>query len=252
MLRRLLALMALCLLPLPAQAQVREITVVTPAFVWNSGLDVFGPAFTAQTGIKVNLQVISMDRVVERAVKGDPADLVFMPPALMAEVEKAGGVRAGSRRKIGRSFIGLAVRKGDKVPDISTVPKLVAALESANLVLHSNPSTGSMSAKMISDMLARPEFARVRRQPSPYGEGGAALARNEGDMAIQNICQILLWSNLQVVGPLPEELGMHMDAVGAVSSRSANPEAARQFLDYITQPGTFPLWFSRGLDPRKG
>lgn len=236
----------------PVAAQQREITIVTPGFLYNGGLDVISKGFEAETGIKVTVQTAPMNRVAPRALEG-PTDAMFMPADLMDEVDKAGGMKAGSRRRIGRSYQGLAVRKGGKVPDISTVPKFVAALESANLVLYSNPAGGgSRTAQMIADLLKRPEFARVKSKPSPYGEGGAALARNEGDMAIQNISQILLWDNLVVAGPVPEELGMYIDGVGAVATGSKDPAAAQQFVDYATGKGQFALWWSRGVDPRKG
>ena len=236
----------------PAAAQAREITVVTPEFINNGGLDVIGPAFTAETGIKVNLAITPMSQIAQRAIDG-PADAIFMPADLMDTVDKAGAMKAGSRRRVGRAYMGLAVRKGDAAPDISTVPKFIAALESANLVMHSNAASGtSRTARMITDLLARPEFAKVKHKASPYGEGGAALARNEGDMAIQNISQIIIWDNLQVVGRVPEELGMYQDGVGAVSARAKDAAAAQQFVDYATQKGLFALWFARGVDQRKG
>ena len=46
-------------------------------------------------------------------------------------------------------------------------------------------------ATIIDDMFKRPEFAGINAPPSVKGEGGQALARGEGDMAIQTISQIL-------------------------------------------------------------
>ena len=78
------------------------------------------------------------------------------------------------------------------------------------------------------------------------------MPRNEGDMAVQNISQIMKWDNLVVVGPIPEEYGCYLDGVAAVPSKAAHQDLGRQFIKYATQPGTFPIWYSRGIDPRKG
>lgn len=235
-----------------ADAPPPAITVVTCEFINNGGLEAIAPAFTAETGIVVHVAITPMSQIADRAIAG-PTDAMFMPADLMDRVNAAGAMRAGSRRRVGRAYMGLAVRKGSAIPDISTVPKFIAVLESANLVLHSNAASGtSRTAKLITDLLARPAFAHVRHRASLYGEGGAALARNEGDMAIQNISQILLWDNLQVVGRVPEELGLYQDGVGAVSARTANAAAAQRFVDYATQKGLFALWYSRGVDQRKG
>jgi ABC-type Fe3+ transport system substrate-binding protein len=147
------------------------------------------------------------------------------------------------------------VLKGTKVPDISTKEKFIAALEGANRVLYSggNQANGlTRTAKMMAELFKRPEFANVKSAVSPYGEGGAALARHEGDMAIQNISQILIWDNLVLVGPVPEEFGMYLDGVAAVSAKAKNAADAQRFIDYATQKGTFALWYSRGVDPRRG
>jgi len=237
-----------------AQAQPREITVATPGFMNVGGLNIITQAFQEETGIKVNTRFGGMEVVTAAALDGS-ADAFFLPADLVDEVAAKGGVKAGSRKRVGRSYMGLAVRKGDKIPDISTTEKFIAALESANTVLYSgsNQPTGlTRTARMIRDMFQRPDFAKVNARPSPYGEGGAALARNEGDMAIQNISQILIWDNLVVVGPIPEELGMYMDGVAAVAAKAKNPADAQRFIDYATQKGTFPIWWSRGIDPRKG
>lgn len=245
----------------PATAQIREVTVATPAFLNNGGLDIITKAFEEETGIKVNMKSGGMEEVMRIGIDGS-ADAIFLPADHMDEVAAKGAVRAGTRKRIGRSYMGLAVRKGDKIPDISTREKFVAALESANRVLHSRcaPAPGAIpggagctrTAHMISSLFDRPEMARVQHAPSPYGEGGDALARNEGDMAIQNISQILKWDNLQVVGPAPQEYGLYLDGVAAVPSKAKNPTVGQQFIDYATQKGTFPIWWSRGVDPRKG
>lgn len=242
-----------------AGAEQRELVVGTPGFMYNGGLDIIARGFQEETGIKVTVKYGGMEQVMGYALDGS-ADAVFLPADHMDEIAAKNALRSGTRTRVGRAYQGLAVRKGDKIPDISTKEKFIGALEGANLVLHSRcqettapGTTGcTRTAKMITEMLKRPEFAKVKSAPSAYGEGGAALARNEGDMAIQNISQIIIWDNLVVVGPVPEELGMYMDGVAAVPSKAKNPATGQQFIEYATQKGTFPIWWSRGVDPRKG
>jgi molybdate transport system substrate-binding protein len=256
-----LAVLAAAVLSQPVSGQttaspppIREVTVATPGFMYNGGLDVIGKAFQEETGVKVNMKYAGME-VVEAAALDGSADAFFLPADLVDEVAAKGGMKAGSRKRVGRSYQGLAVLKGARIPDISTKAKFVAALEGANRVLYSgsNQANGmTRTARMMAEMFKRPEFAKVKSAVSPYGEGGAALARYEGDMAIQNISQIVIWDNLVVVGPAPEELGMYLDGVAAVSAKAKNPTDGQRFIDYATRPGTFPLWWSRGVDPRKG
>ena len=239
----------------PAGAQTREVVVGTPGFTNNGGLDIISKAFEAETGIKVTLKNGGMDDVKKMATDGS-ADAVFLPADEMDLVK--GDIKSGTRKRVGRSYQGLAVMKGAKVPDISTKEKFIAVLKSANRVMHSrcNGAPGgpgcTKTSYMLSSLFDLPEMAGVKHAASPYGEGGDALARGEGDMAVQNISQIMKWDNLVVVGPIPEEYGRYLDGVAAVPSKAAHPDLGQQFIQYATQPGTFAIWYSRGVDPRKG
>jgi molybdate transport system substrate-binding protein len=239
----------------PALAQTREVIVGTPGFTNVGGLEIITKAFEAETGIKVTVKSGGMDDIKKLATDGS-ADAVFLPADEMDQVKDA--IKAGTRKRIGRSYQGLAVMKGAKVPDISTKEKFIAVLKTANRVMHSrcNGTPGGQgctkTAYMLSSLFDLPEMAGVKHAPSPYGEGGDALARGEGDMAVQNISQIMKWDNLVVVGPIPEEYGRYLDAVAAVPSKAAHQDLGQQFIQYATQPGTFAIWYSRGVDPRKG
>ncbi|MFO1249016.1 MAG: substrate-binding domain-containing protein [Alphaproteobacteria bacterium] len=239
----------------PAAAQTREVIIGSPGFTYNGGLDVITKAFEAETGIKVTVKNGGMDDVKKMATEGT-ADAVFLPADEMDQVKDA--IKAGTRKRVGRSYQGLAMVKGQKIPDISTKEKFVAVLHTANKVLHSrcNGVPGgpgcTKTSYMLSSLFDLPEMAGVKHAPSPYGEGGDALARGEGDMAVQNISQIMKWDNLVVVGPIPEEYGRYLDGVGAVPAKAAHQDLGKQFIQYATQPGMFALWYSRGIDPRKG
>ena len=131
-----------------------------------------------------------------------------------------GGVMPGTMTPLGRNRMGLAVKAGAPKPDISTPEKFVAALKSAKAVMRSNPASRTMVATIIDDMFKRPEFAGINAPPSTKGEGGQALARGEGDMAIQTISQILPYKEIELVGPVPKEFGLWIDTMVAVSSQS--------------------------------
>jgi ABC-type molybdate transport system substrate-binding protein len=244
---------ALTLLLSPAaMAQTTTLKIITPAVTANAGLRDLAMGFEKEMGIKVEIQTLNMAKMVDEMKGGNPpADIVFLPYALMDQA--AADKNVSGRINIGRVRIGLAVHKGDPVPDISTVEKLAAVLKAADSVMYSDPTSGSMEAKIVDGMLnAHPEFAGVKRKISKNGEGGQAVARGEGQMALQLICEIINHPDaLSNVGPVPDSLGAYIDSAAAVSSRSAHPKEAAQFLKYATQPGTYSLWLGHGLERMK-
>mgnify|MGYP001064856208 CR=1 FL=1 len=236
----------------PAAAQQTELYVLTPGVVFNAGLEDLAKEYTKETGIKVTVKADGMGRIVNDIKTGTPiADVVALPVAFMAGMEAEGSIVPDTRARLGRVYVGLAVPKGKPHPDISTPEKLADALKGGT-VLYSNPATGSMEARIINDMLHRyPVFQGVKSKISLKGEGGEALVRGEGDMALQLICEVLNHPEIELVGIVPEELGAYIDTTLAVSSRSTHQEAAKAFVDYLMKPEHVALWENKGLQRMK-
>ena len=226
-----------------------DIRVITPGVVFSSGLPDIAAEFTKATGKKVGTAVVGMGTIVDEMKKRTPPpDVIVLPFQLMTTLSLEGGVVAGTFTPLGRNRMGLAVRAGAPKPDISTVEKFAAAIKSAKAVMRSNPASRTMVALLIDDLLKRPEFTGVNAPPSTKGEGGQALAAGDGDMAIQTISQILPYKEIELVGPLPAELGAWIDTTIAVSARAAHPDDARALIRYLLRPESDKVWKPRGLE----
>ena len=233
-----------------AQVNTADIRVISPGVVYNAGLLDLAAAYTKETGQKVTVTSSGMGRIVNDIKTLTPApDVIMLPFELMSTLSLDSGVKSGTFTPLGRAEMGLAVRAGAPHPDISTVEKLATVLRGAKAVMRSNPAGGSMVARVIEQqVIKRPEFAGVNSPVSTRGEGGQALARGEGDMALQAICEIYPYKEIELVGPLPRELAAWIDMSTAVSARSTNPDASLAFIRYITRPEATPVWTAKGLN----
>jgi molybdate transport system substrate-binding protein len=232
-----------------ARYAAADIRVMAPGIIYNAGLLDLADAYSKATGKKVGVTLVGMGTIVKRIqTDNPPADVIMLPFDLMSTLSLDGGVVPGSYVPLGRSEMGLAVRAGAPHPDISTVEKLAAAL-GGKTVMRSNPAGGSMVAKVIEDKVIRqPAFAGVNSPVSTRGEGGQALVRGEGDMALQAICEILPYKQIELVGPLPRDLGAWIDMAAAVSARGMHHEDGAAFLKYLLRPESTPIWKSKGLE----
>jgi molybdate transport system substrate-binding protein len=226
----------------------RELIVITPGVIFFGGLQDLAAAYEKETGTKITIKSSGMGRIVNDVKTQEPApDVIMLPHELMSTLSLDGGIKKGSFTPLGRSEMGLAVRAGAPHPDISTVEKLAAVLRSAKAVMRSNPAGGSMVARVIeNNVIKRPEFAGVNSPVSTKGEGGQALARGEGDLAIQAICEILPYKEIELVGPLPRELAAWIDMSTAVSARSNKLDEGMKFIRYMTRPEATALWTAKG------
>ncbi len=233
-----------------ARYAAADIRVMAPGVISNAGLPDLAAAYTKETGKKVAVMVVGMGTIV-KAVKtaNPPADVIMLPFELMSTLTLDGGVVPGSYVPLGRSEMGLAVPTGAPHPDISTVEKLAAVLHGAKAVMRSNPAGGSMVASVIEDkVIKRPEFAGVNSPVSTRGEGGQALIRGEGDMALQAICEILPYKQIELVAPLPRELAAWIDMSTAVSARAEHRGDAAAFEKYLLRSESTAVWKAKGLE----
>jgi molybdate transport system substrate-binding protein len=239
---------------LPAHAA--EIRVISPGVISNSGLRPVAAAFTAKTGVKVDILPSGMAQIVGRIRTENPApDVVMLPMDLMSSLDLDGGLAENSYTPLGRVEIGLFVKPGAPHPDISTTPKLIAAMKTASVVFYSDPISGSMQAGMNDRMLKRPDFAGIHSQ-GVKGDAEPALRRGEGDAKAMGLGLIHGAHNRQgkptdnpyLVGPLPAELGMHMDMATAINVRSTDKENAAAFIHFATSPQMKALWHAGGTD----
>jgi ABC-type glycerol-3-phosphate transport system substrate-binding protein len=68
-------------------------------------------------------------------------------------------------------------------------------------------------------------------------------------MAIQLVPEILNKPPIDLVAPLPVELGGHMDAILAVSSRSTDQKSAMAFIKFLARPEAKAAWTAKGMKP---
>jgi molybdate transport system substrate-binding protein len=152
----------------------------------------------------------------------------------------------GSRRALGRILFGVVVKAGGPHPDISSHAKFVAAIKQAAVLAFANPAVGSLTGGMVEDMLKRPEFAGVEPRPIK-GMIGDAIARGDAQFGGGAITEELMAKGAEIVGPFPDDLGLHVDVSAAVLKVSAKASDAEAFLRYVTRPEAQAVWKAGGI-----
>jgi molybdate transport system substrate-binding protein len=241
---RRLPLAALLSILWASGAQAADITVYSPGIV-NGPLRQLAAAWTAETGNKVTIAGNNVGRI-RTAVSTDavPADVVVAPTADFKDFTPK--LAAGSTRPLGRIIFGVVVKKGGAKPDISTKEKFIAFVRRAGVLAHADPKVGSLTGGMVEEMLKRPEFAGVESRPI-RGMIGDAIVRGDAEYGGGAITEEVMAKDAEVVGPFPDEMGLHVDVSAAVLKVSAAPAEAEAFLRYVTRPEAAKVWKDGGV-----
>jgi molybdate transport system substrate-binding protein len=234
---------------MPCAAQAADITVYAPNIVAGP-LRELAAAWTAETGNKVTFAGFNVGRVRTAVEKDDPGDVVVAPTGNFADF--APKLKPGSERPLGRIPFGVVVKRGGPHPDISSHQKFVAFARKAGVLAYADPKVGSLTGAMVEEMLKRPEFAGVEPRPIK-GMIGDAIARGDAEFGGGAITEIFMAKDAELVGPFPDDLGLHVDVSAAVLKISAASSDAEAFLRYVTRPQAAPVWKAGGFieTPRK-
>lgn len=232
-------LFALALMGAPAHAA--SLTVLAPASA-QAGLVPLAAQYTASTGIAVTVGGGSRANVLG-ALKAGPADVVVLPTSDLIELANVGGMVP-----IGRISVGVGVKAGAKVPDISTPEKFRAALLAAKGVAYADPATGTSAGKVIDTMLQAPEFKGVKRVPV-RGLAVTALANGTATIALQMLPELAADKDVALAGPVPQAYGAGVDFSAGIAAVSERADAAEAFISYLTDPKNAALWRKYGMEP---
>jgi molybdate transport system substrate-binding protein len=249
---------ALCAAALLAgAARAEEIKVLTTGILKGA----FAPItaeFERQTGHKVTMSWgpssgSSPEASPVRVRSGEALDVLIMVDTGMDDLVRTGHFVAQHRRNVAVSRIGVAVKAGRPLPDISTTEAFRQALLAAKSVGYSEGASGMHFIKVVVPKLGLTE-AMASKGHVALGRRfvGEDLAEGGVELGVQQLSELRLEPGITVVGPLPEELQKLSIVSAAVSSKAKAPDVGRQFLDFLNTPFARQAIRDSGLDLPQG
>jgi molybdate transport system substrate-binding protein len=239
-----------CLLA-AAPVHADEITLVAPGGI-RAAIVKLIPDFEKQTGHKVNATFGSGLGTKRQVAAGDPFDVPIVQPPY-PEVLASGHVVAASATPLATVAVGVAVRTGERKPDISTADAVKRMLLSARAIAYPNGASGAAAGVSFDETLARLGIADQMKPKLRLAQGGAgamaALAKGEVDIGLTFISEIITEPGVELVGPLPREISTPTALVGFLSAHARAPEAAKALLAFLSAPSAAAVYRACGMQP---
>lgn len=210
------------------------------------------PAFTKATGHNVVITAETINLILERLEGNTSPDIVVLPRPALSKFEKTGTLRPGSMVDLARVGIGIVVKEGAPLPDISSVDGLRKTLLNAKSIAHPDPKGGGFAGVHIDRMFERLGIADAVRPKVRLGfafSGGVdAIAKGESEIGLFNISEIVPIKGVTLVGPLPAEYQNYIVFSGALHVRGASPEPAAAYLRFLLEPRAQAAWNAGGME----
>ena len=226
-----------------------EIRVLSAGAV-EPGLRAAAGAYTKQSGNEVKITFNTAPEIRKRMEAGETFDVVIAPPAALDELAAAGKL-AADRAALGRVGLGVAVRPGADVPDISSTERLRASVLAADSIVFNRASTGIYLENLFKKMgIYEPILPKTTRYPDAGAVMEHVLKGKGKEIGFGPITEILLQreKGLKLVGPLPADIQNYTSYSAAPMTAATSGELARAFVRYLGGPEAKALLASAGVD----
>ena len=231
-------------------ARAAEVKVLT-AGAMKAVIQLLLPEFEKQSGHTVVLDNDTAGGLAKRIAGGETFDVAVITPGVIGELVKNGTVIAESRIDVAKVGIGVGVKEGAPVPDISTVEAFKAALLAAKSVAYIDPKAGGSSGIYFDKLIERLGIADVVRAKAKLKQGGYVadlVANGEAELAVHQISEIVPVKGVKLVGPLPADIQNLTVYTAGLSAKARNRIAAMAFIDAISGSAAAAVLKAKGME----
>lgn len=214
------------------------------------GVTQIAAQFEKDTGHRVSVEFTAAPTVRERVLAGEGVDVAVVPQSAMEEFVAQNKVATESRVTLGRSRMGLAMRKGAAATDLSTVESFKRAVAAADAVVVNVASSGNYVVKLLEKLgftadkaVKQPDTVKVMDHvaASPQNLLGAGQLPEIRELLDKGVAIVL-------AGPLPDELQSITGYDAAVTRAGTQAAAAGEFTRYLATPAARAAMAATGID----
>jgi molybdate transport system substrate-binding protein len=227
-----------------------ELKVLTSVAL-TTALNELSPIFEQKTGNKLvidfNLAAVQKKRILD----GERADVIILTRAMMEDLVKQNKLAPGNIVNIAGTPVALAARAGAPKPDIATVEAFKQTLLSAKSISYADPAKGGLSGVVAGKAIERLGIAEQMKAKTtlvPGAQSPELVAKGEVELGIAQASEIVPIAGVQLVGPLPGELGSLTLFAGGVGAEGGSADAAKALIEFLSGPEAAPRFKAKGFE----
>ena len=208
--------------------------------------------FERTTGTRVTVEFDTAPKLRKRVAKGETADVIVVPPAVMDEFAKQGRIATDSRGFVGRSRMGVVVHAKAEAPALADTAAFKRALLAASAVVYNKASSGLYSAKLMERLgLDRDLGSKIVVVDSGAAIMEAVAAKGPGAIGLAQISEVMVMIDkgcaVKLAAPLPDEIQNVTNYDAAAFASSGSADAARKLAGSLTSDAAKKVFAATGI-----
>jgi molybdate transport system substrate-binding protein len=190
--------------------------------------------------------------LTKRIEGGEACDVVILTEGALKTLATRSAVLQKAPTPLAKVGIGVAVRTGTPLPDISTVDAFKRTVLAAPSVAYLDPAAGGSSGIYLVALFKRlgiDKQVAAKAVPVPGGLVADRLVDGRAALAIHQISEILAVKGVTLVGPLPAAIQNYTVYAASPCGHSQSLTAAAAFITTMAGPDAAALFKAKGMEP---
>ncbi|SEL19156.1 molybdate transport system substrate-binding protein [Colwellia chukchiensis] len=245
-------LVAGCSNEVPA-ASVKQLHVITSGG-FATAYKALAPKFEQQTGIKLITSYGSSsggapDSIPVRLADGQQFDVIILSKNSLDNLQSLGYVLPNSALDLVRSSIGMAVKEGARVPDISSNEAFINTLLNAKSIGYSASASGTYLSTDLWPKLGIWQAIRGKSKRILSERVATVVARGEVDIGFQQVSEILPIKGAKFAGKIPADFQKLTIFSTGIVKGSLSVQAAEHLIRFLSSKDAASTIQMQGLEP---
>lgn len=212
-------------------------------------LNELGPPFERASGHRLVIHFDSTPNIIKLVTSGAPFDLAVTPVDVFKDAAARARFDAGPTTDIARVGYGVIARAGAPRPDVSTPDALKKSLLDAQSITFVPASAAGAYVSSVFERLGIGEAMKAKTRPQTMpAQIAEAVARGDAGLGLF-LVNVLMAPGVELAGAFPTELQHELVFTAAVAAASAEADAAKAFINYLTTPAAAAVIKAAGMNP---
>ncbi len=182
----------------------------------------------------------------------EPFDVTILASDVIDDLIKAGKLARSRRTEIGRSGVGVGVRRGAAKPDIRTSEAMKQTLLSATNITYGEEGASRPAIdKMIRELGIADGLKTKTSLTKSVDESMDRIRRGTSDIVITLISEIVPVKDAEFAGPLPASFQGYVTFSTGISVGSRSATAAQALIRFLTGPAGSGAFKAKGFEPHR-
>ena len=175
--------------------------------------------------------------IPSRLKRGEVVDIVIVAEPVLRQFVAEGLALAEGLKAVARTSMAFAVRAGAPRPDIGSADALRRTLLQAKSIGYSASVSGRyFTGELVQRLGIAGEVLPKSRMIVGGERVGAAIARGEVEIGLQQLSELLPVPGIAHITPLPPELQKVSTVAAGVAASCPNPALARTVIEFLASP----------------